>query len=1647
VTLTESGVAAVGVVVTVSIDDSPARSGQQIAPVLDGTLTATTNASGIATFSGLSIRGPTGNYKLRFTASGYPNAVSNTIALSVGAPGALSLIDDSLGSIPVASPGTDDTVTVTAYDAGGNRVTSGGATVVLNATAGSLGVVSDLGNGTYRAIYTGTSSIADSPVTISGTINGTAITDTAVVTLTAGAASQLVITMQPAGAVRYSGQTLGTQPVVAIRDAFGNATSSTAPVTAALTSGTGTLSGTTTVNAVGGTATFTNLVVTGAASQSYVLTFTSGSLTSAVSGSFSLARAPQTISFSYTGGAKTYGDDSFSVSGMASASPSGLPVSFSSDSAGVCTTTTGGTVTIVTGGTCILRASQAGNADYLAAADDTESFTVNRAAQTITFSYTGGTKTFGDDSFSVASMASATSGLPVSFTSDSSGVCTTTSGGTVTLVAQGTCTLRAAQGGNSSYLAAADDTESFTVNRGATSVSWSPVTAVTMPQSPLTPSALATTAGNGSISYSVDDSTTSGCSVNSSSGVLTYTAPGNCVVRATSAQTSQWLSAFTTVTFVIDRATQVITFPVISGKVYGGAPFATGASVPSNNLVMTSTTPLVCSVAGTTVTMLKAGSCSITASAAQTTSYHAAADVTREFTVAKAAATVTWSPTLAITADDTLSFTPSALATSNGGAIGYSVDSAGTTGCTVNSLTAQVTFVTAGTCAIKATSAERDDTSSGFTVATFTISKATQTITFGAQSGRNYGDAPYAISATTTAPGRLVTFTSLTPTVCGVTGASAVITGATGGTVALLGAGMCTIRASQPGDAVYAAASVVDRSFVVAQGTQAALRFTNSTQGVFDDTLTLATAGGSGTGTVTYALVGGPGTALCSVNTATGDLTFGTAAGGTGSCVVRATKASDGNYSSQVTADTTITVARAVQTVTFTSTVPANPLPGETYLVVATTNSGNTVNLSVMGGSCTISGPTAPATVTFTSTGPCLIFADAAATTNYALAMEQSQSMTVGALSQTITAPTIADRAYGSASFSIAGSTSATSGLAVAYSSDDTSVCTISGSGVVTSLAVGSCVLRITQAGNAQYAPASPVLRTFSVYAVTASRPFIFSASPGDGEIAIAFSSPGFTGGAAVTAYRLIATPTGAGVAVQDDSCTASPCTISGLVNGTEYTVTIAGINTAGVGAASIPSQGLTPVTQAAAVGNLTAVPDATQISLAWTPLINDQLGGGAFVRYDIYLRPTGGSWPLAADDSLAAQSDDSIVLTGLTNGMSYAIKVVAITTANSAEIQGNTAVVYQYAATVPDAPQALIALTWTTDTAALVSWSAPLSDGGRPITGYAITTSAGIGCTPSPSTDDTCLLTGLPLGQTITVSATATNAIGTSIAATTTYTTPSAPVPPGPGPGPNPLPPAPPIPPGPQPLPLTPLPPGGTEGVEDGRPIALTPGANSGGDQLIVTGPGVTLTVTAYDTQGRRIPLADGPTLRTTPGGRISVEGRTFSLSGHGSGFLYDASNSEVSAASGRTSAAGVLSLTLRVPEDATPGEYTLQVNGYSLMAATRSVHIGVIVEAMPWIKAKMKKARGGIMKLTAEALTGEIPSGAVVVPMVKYKGKNVWVKGTSRPKIGEDGTFTWQRKIRRTAWIYFLWIDNATMKPTEVRSNTLTHQHELRT
>jgi hypothetical protein len=116
-------------------------------------------------------------------------------------------------------------------------------------------------------------------------------------------------------------------------------------------------------------------------------------------------------------------------------------------------------VTLVAAGTCTIKASQAGNADYTAATNVYQSFAVHAEAQTITFPAIPATQL---SAGSVTLSATASSGLPVSYASTTTSVCTV-SGSTATLVAVGTCTIEAKQPGNSGYAGAAWVTQSFKV--------------------------------------------------------------------------------------------------------------------------------------------------------------------------------------------------------------------------------------------------------------------------------------------------------------------------------------------------------------------------------------------------------------------------------------------------------------------------------------------------------------------------------------------------------------------------------------------------------------------------------------------------------------------------------------------------------------------------------------------------------------------------------------------------------------------------------------------------------------------------------------------------------------------------------------------------------------------------------------------------------------------------------------------------------------------------------------------------------------------------------------------------------------------------------------------------------------------------------
>lgn len=86
--------------------------------------------------------------------------------------------------------------------------------------------------------------------------------------------------------------------------------------------------------------------------------------------------------------------------------------------------------------------------------------TTVKNSQTITFGALGN-KTLGDADFTIS--ASTSSGLPVSFSSQTSDVCAV-AGANVHLIAIGTCVIRASQAGSTTYGAAADVEQGFTVN-------------------------------------------------------------------------------------------------------------------------------------------------------------------------------------------------------------------------------------------------------------------------------------------------------------------------------------------------------------------------------------------------------------------------------------------------------------------------------------------------------------------------------------------------------------------------------------------------------------------------------------------------------------------------------------------------------------------------------------------------------------------------------------------------------------------------------------------------------------------------------------------------------------------------------------------------------------------------------------------------------------------------------------------------------------------------------------------------------------------------------------------------------------------------------------------------------------------------------
>ncbi len=361
-----------------------------------------------------------------------------------------SLITASPTSI-TADGSSTAAVTVQLQDASGNSLTSGGDTVTLSTTAGSLGTVTDNGNGTYSATLTSSTTV--STATITGTVNSSDIVDDATVNFTAGAASAAtsLISASPTS-ITADGSSTSTI-TVQLRDTNNNS----------LTSGGDTVTLSTTAGSLG------TVTDNGNGTYSATLTSSTAVTTATITGTVNSSAIVDDATVNFTAGAAS------AATSLISASPTSITADGSStatvtvqlqDTNGNSLTSGGDTVTLSTTAGSLGTVTDNGNGTYSATltssttvATATITGTVNSSSiiddasvDFATDSASAGTSLITASPTSISADGSSTSTITVQLI-DASGNALTAGGDTVTLATDAGSLSNVTDNGDGSYSA------------------------------------------------------------------------------------------------------------------------------------------------------------------------------------------------------------------------------------------------------------------------------------------------------------------------------------------------------------------------------------------------------------------------------------------------------------------------------------------------------------------------------------------------------------------------------------------------------------------------------------------------------------------------------------------------------------------------------------------------------------------------------------------------------------------------------------------------------------------------------------------------------------------------------------------------------------------------------------------------------------------------------------------------------------------------------------------------------------------------------------------------------------------------------------------------------------------------------------------
>ncbi len=482
------------------------------------------------------------------------------------------------------------------------------------------------------------------------------------------------------------------------------------------------------------------------------------------------ASAPQTINFK-TIANTTYGN----TAALVATASSGLPVSFATRTPAICTVeqlVNGSYVAREVAGltgdanTCQIAASQAGDSRFAAAVTQYQSFRWLRTAQTISFTplnlrYYGGAPT--------VLTATASSGLPVTFSTTTPAVCAISQQDSVTVLSYVTpipaaqlniCTVTASQAGSGTIAAAMPVGRSIVWSKELTNIQVAWPTALSVDGSAV--DFRVTSASQPSLNENLGG--TSALSI-------TTNTPKVCQVASTS---------FVGANGVHTRA--------IVKSIWNGACSIT-VIFAGNSYWLTSTTTSAKVVSGMTTPQPGA-------SAAQSINFGAIANRALNTSAPLSASATSGLPVTFI------STTPSVC----------SVISAGN-----NLFAAQPVAGLAGdnnTCTITASQNGDDRWAAATPVArSFKFTRLAQSLVFSLPTSRYYGGAGTNLTATSTS-GLAVTYSTTTPTICQIATSGGGFVLNYSSPIATASSAMCTVIASQTGNDQYLPAPSVSRNIV-----------------------------------------------------------------------------------------------------------------------------------------------------------------------------------------------------------------------------------------------------------------------------------------------------------------------------------------------------------------------------------------------------------------------------------------------------------------------------------------------------------------------------------------------------------------------------------------------------------------------------------------------------------------------------------------------------------------------------------------------------------------------------------------------------------------------------------------------------------------